>query len=865
MLPRDHLSAAEKKVKDTELELKKARELAKRTVRRADLIADRPDLARIDRLIQDNRIRQSQLVMALDEYRQTYKKRLEERARDCPFGAPSELNEIERLRWLQQVLKDSKSDADLMLHLNDPRMEHHDKEEVSARIESNRTRNERVENLWGRHQSSASSARDSVIRWEKYVRSVSDDLRDWEDELGTLKKRHDERFRSEVEAELGALKSHIDQESAALAEAPTLLSHQLEIDQHIASRTESLLHERTSERRTAHINACQELEGVRRRCLLEFQKQLELDFSSARIEDFIPSPEHPIRQQLEEARDLFWWERVAAHSVASIVERLQEVPDGHVDVVLGRILNWPANDPHILSDEVHGFLRRYHHRLIRSGGVATPVVVAYVARLVAESDYAGARGVLSQFPAADRSALSGVFAYLRYVVTDLPDLTGKTYYRTLSDKDLFLGACYYEQDESATTTLLQQSHWDYRSLRALQYATSGSGANDLNNFKVRGLQPRIAELAFRSIYEQLHGAAAAGKLHDLNLKCVGSPPPKIHPRPTLPAADWQDGNGQKFDVKSNLFYRSRVERVGLRGFLIKRSKIEGHSFPGVVFTNTSDDWCEWVYVGNYRQIKTMTQSGDRVLPFCFRLPDNARYIKSVDTPDSGLVTRLLNDYFLRIGWQLAIGARVGSQQGDGTNTERLMDRFVDCCLRESASTFLEYALWKALTEVTLEACSQNSRDGVDAFLRLVLELVMSSALPVRFPRINGAPILGRWITEVLQPLHEHWSEIRCLSCDTSATQPGAITLEISQMTSEGTILGRMTCNQCGGTFDNVTFLTHCHGRNCNHYPLIIGKNRACASCKGLVCEWRLEEGQMACNCHKPGCPLEMAERRHVTP
>jgi hypothetical protein len=71
------------------------------------------------------------------------------------------------------------------------------------------------------------------------------------------------------------------------------------------------------------------------------------------------------------------------------------------------------------------------------------------------------------------------------------------------------------------------------------------------------------------------------------------------------------------------------------------------------------------------------------------------------------------------------------------------------------------------------------------------------------------------------------------------------------MTSEGTVHGRMTCGHCGHVADDVTLLTHCY--KCGHYPLIIGKNRLCAGCKGLACEWPQQNTGTSCGCCKRVC------------
>jgi hypothetical protein len=483
------------------------------------------------------------------------------------------------------------------------------------------------------------------------------------------------------------------------------------------------------------------------------------------------------------------------------------------------------------------------------------VVVASIGRLVASSDDQTARALLDLCPADDRSPRAGVVAYLRCVLREEPDLSGAREYRTLTAEDVFLGACYYKGE--AADTLRQQSQWEYPSLeRALREATK-DGERYLNLFKVRGLQPRIAELAFRDVVRRLRGANAAERLRDRNAEFVASIPrpwrlPAL-PHPP-PPADWADGDGRCYDVKCNPCYRSKQAKVGLRGFLIElnRSSDWDCSYPAFVFTHTDDQSCQWVYVGEYRPGTAANgHTGDRVLPFSCQLPDELRFDLRSAKPDLEPGLRLLPEGSLRPGWQLAVGRRAAHRQGARTTTDSFLDDVVARCVQRDAGTGLEHAIWEELTKATFDACSRCHRAAVDDSLKRAKDFIASREFPVRLPRIEGKPILSRWIEDVLKPLVDHWSQIRCPACGGSATRPGAIRLRDTRMTSEGSICGRLTCGQCGHEADGVTLLTHCH--KCKYYPLIIGKNRVCTDCQGLTCEWRPQDRGTACGCCKMGC------------
>ena len=104
--------------------------------------------------------------------------------------------------------------------------------------------------------------------------------------------------------------------------------------------------------------------------------------------------------------------------------------------------------------------------------------------------------------------------------------------------------------------------------------------------------------------------------------------------------------------------------------------------------------------------------------------------------------------------------------------EDFLDDVVEKCVRGGAGTCLEHTIWTALTKATLDACSRCDCAAVGASLELAKELIASRAFPVRLPRIEGKPILSRWIDQVLKPLVEHWSLIQCPACGGSSTRPG---------------------------------------------------------------------------------------------
>jgi hypothetical protein len=346
-----------------------------------------------------------------------------------------------------------------------------------------------------------------------------------------------------------------------------------------------------------------------------------------------------------------------------------DVRDEYIERVLDHLLALPARAPLIIDDDVHRLLELAEDRLARRACGAAPAVVAHVGRLLAMADYARAGKLLDHLIAAEASPEAGVVAYLRYVASAPPELAGVTRYSSLSSEDVFLGACYYQafhrsKDGPASATLRRQWQWDYGSLEAsLRSADDGWNTHQLNSFKVCGLQPRIAELAFSQIFTRLHRTNDSSGLRDLNLEYVRqlTAPWRLDAQPAPPQADWESQDKRQYDVKCNLFLRRNLflhdqrKKVGLRGLFIIQSKVVAQSFPGFIFTDSEDDACSWVYVGEYEPAPGIEQVGERVLPFWFQLPDSVRHAPTIDRMGFDLGMRLLQGPWLRVGWQLAEG------------------------------------------------------------------------------------------------------------------------------------------------------------------------------------------------------------------
>jgi hypothetical protein len=601
------LAEAQAQVARTKMELEVARDIARRKVEarnRIDWLSDRPDLARLDQLIQEIPSRKKTLELAQKEYDKKREELLNEKIKTSLI-VPHELEKrIALSRWLFEKLKVATTETELKSLLNEPQLDEANKAIITARIESLRT------NVgWISFESIRESSSSSPVFypghtpncWNVYKQLVNEQLQSAEQERNELLREHLPCFHSDVEATLGALKAWIKDAQTALCESNAALPRQWEIDRHISRRKETSIADQTRDKQVAHNLAIQHLQ-------------------KAQIEE----------SRISEQKKRDWWRAVDEQPIEAIVQKLNEAPYEFIDKILQRLLKMDTADPHILNEQVHFFLEENFHRLVRFPRLTAPLIVAQIGFLIGKREDAKASKLLNLFPTDGLSGLAGLVAYLRFVVSKSPNLTGVTCYDSLSAEDLFLGACYYGEGV-ASSTLKQQSNWDYRSLEsALSNSNENTDCRFLHDFKVRGLQPRIAELALRVICERFRGAKAAAKMRDLNREWVESlaKPWSLNSQRILPVNDWKDVNGNQYDVKSNLYYRSKQKKIGLCGFLINLSATKSNSFPGFVFTDTTDEYCsEWH--GHRPQVLSAEGVSNRwpTLLDCFSAQECRNYIQ----------------------------------------------------------------------------------------------------------------------------------------------------------------------------------------------------------------------------------------------
>lgn len=561
--------------------------------------------------------------------------------------------------------------------------------------------------------------------------------------------------------------------------------------------------------------------------------------------------------------DQAWFKCLEQLSILIVKDCLTELlsdPNGssadkQIELVLDSLLPLPHTYPHIRNEAIHGFLRnrdRVHNRLLNRPNLNHPLVITHISYLFSKNCDDRAEALLRKVSDDDSSLVSELARYLKWVQHNQhPDICGQFDFANLSPEDVYLGACY---GKCNSEHLEGQKDWRYKTVVG-RLTEQVDGCQAANTFKVKALQPRIAEKVFFDIYERVHGSEAAKELTYKNLEALDDTPSPwtLHQQPDFPSYDWECRAGVKFDVKSNLWYRSSRQKTGISGFLInlnKRNKAD--HFPGIVFTNTSDDSCCWCYVGDYHpEAGPIDQGAGRVLPFVFRLPVDDFHFQPRPLCDLTPGAHLLFPIELRRSWAIASRIAVASLQEEGV-IGRLYDRFIHHCSRLYKDLFLECAIWKALTKTTLDACCERDSEHVCQFLQSVTEFVRDPAFPVKYPVLFGKSILEQWIATVLTPLCRNWHQIRCARCPESESGQRSIQVQNIKVTGEGTVEGTVSCRECTWKRDTATIITHCH--NCNHYPLVIGKNVVCRQCNGLICDWRTNHTDNRCDCCKRNCP-----------
>ena len=546
-----------------------------------------------------------------------------------------------------------------------------------------------------------------------------------------------------------------------------------------------------------------------------------------------------------------WWSKIDSHQAVTILAHIDKSPEQNVDKAIEKMVSLPYSCHKHFSDLLWEFYDKHFHRLIdylsnspsKSFG---PSVVAYAGRLVCNPK-SKKRSVclLDTIEQDGLHDFTPLIEFFRFLASEPPSISGTKQFAELDEVDLFLAACYYPEDGVAADGLSKISEWSLGTIREQLEDKA------YNHFLVRGLQPRIAELAFAQIGVEIYGESGR-EMVDLNRQAVTLRASLGTPTKDLPKADWQDSSGAHFDVKSNLYFRSISAHLGLRGFAIKRPESDSVIYCGIVVFETSAVHCDWAYVGDfskqcYQQLcGSATERDGRVMPFVFQMPEHYRFVVNVTPEDLQRYAALLANEQLIRAWKIAAHQPSGRQPSNATSGSQGKDWFWERFAALPPQYPIEFRLWRVLTEATLDGCTCGCIDDVGAMLEDAVSMLRTGLFPVRLAQITGKTLLERWIHSVLKPLAEHFDKITCPVC-----KGRNISLKLNRITPGGAIFGVMECERsCLNDSGEITILTPCH--ECSGYPLLIGKNKICPKCSGLVCEAE-KEGRIcgACkkNCH----------------
>lgn len=535
-----------------------------------------------------------------------------------------------------------------------------------------------------------------------------------------------------------------------------------------------------------------------------------------------------------------WWLNIRSHSPEMILAHIGDVPEQHVDGVISKMITIPYSCYADCSSKVWDFYElHFDHLLLCLGQVPAESIgtsiLSYASLLTCKHgiEYRiqlfRLIKILTDNTPTEFRILIG---FSKFLCKNPPSISGKTRFDELTEIDFFLAACY---------------HSDHRIVSGLSNWTLNNIKNNLdernyNSFLVRGIQPRIAELAFAEIYSRMYKSES---LVDLNAEFSASLH-ELKPTKDLPSADWKNESGMLFDVKSNLHFRSQSEHTGLRGFMIKRPENHDISYYGIVIHQTSNDCCDWLGVGMYSREcaeelgHSSRISDERTIPFLFALPEQCRFKVDLTDDQFQCIMALLTDQKMRLAWALA----AGRQPSIPTSASKTMRSLINYLSLKSHLPF-EFRLWRALTEATLEGCSNQQLDDVKRMLDEAVSWLRNGLLPVRLAQIEGITLIEKWIQSILRPITTHFHQIRCPNCGSRD-----FLLKLKHVTSGGAIYGTMECKgDCQQVHDSITILTHCH--KCRKYPIILGKNEVCRKCYGLICDHRRNDQR--CGACKTGC------------
>ena len=489
-------------------------------------------------------------------------------------------------------------------------------------------------------------------------------------------------------------------------------------------------------------------------------------------------------------------------------------------------------------------------------------------------------GSLPKELGSDSSLIELVRPFARFALKKHSDLSGSTQFRDLEPDDLILAALYFSATDTGPQIcedlfegIRTRDQWTWENLTRELRANGKIESYEWKQFLVRGIQPRVAEIAFGAIHAQLR---LGDNLVDLNLAAIsqlrnwtiGGVQDCFQKNHREVHEDWRDDR-RRYDVKCNPFFRSKQNRVGLRGLLIdiraELASINETWLPGFVFHASSPDDCAWSFVGILDPKVVPKRLWNRkVAPFFFTMPDTHRLRQ--EAPMDSVSATTLSAFLCSISSNYTFGKSAKKlfhpiipllgftetialghlNRPQSLLAESLMKAKIILGTKPPSSTPTEQILWEGLNHLVFDGRSAGETyETVALALQEARDLLRSPWLPVVPAKIDNTPLLDLWIGQVLSPLNDNWGSISCPQCGGSGSK---VHLEPLTRSAEMAIWGSLRCT-CGFCTNNITLFTHCH--KCGGFPLVIGRSRICPDCNGLCCH--VQSDGVECGTCKKTC------------
>jgi hypothetical protein len=527
---------------------------------------------------------------------------------------------------------------------------------------------------------------------------------------------------------------------------------------------------------------------------------------------------------------------------------------------LRRIL--ASSDPEVeRQPRTWSLIARYAHTL----AIISPESLAQSRSLAASvCIYPEIEKHLPEIANADCSLIRIIRPYAKFAAESHFDLSGTTQFSSLEPEDMILAASYMAATQDGREICSElfdgrftREQWSWASISSSIEARSEDTSRAWSNFLVRGLQPRIAEIAFGTIHSALQlgdGLVDINRqaLKELQRWTVNDVRNAFIKAGKEVREDWKDGR-RRYDVKCNLYFRSKEKLIGLRGLLInvaaELAAINEAWLPGFVFYASSDYDCSWSFVGlfNPKAVPNRNWTG-RVAPFYFMMPDTHRlqHNAHLSLADASLLSVFVRSVFSNHNSSSHAGKAChpiipllhcddSIELSHLSKPQALLFQSVTkaiASLRTRTQTPVptERILWISINRLVFDARNAGENaETVALALKEACELVRNPWLPVVAAKVDNSTLLELWIGQVLSALNKHWSSISCPQCGGSGSK---LKLEPLNSSAELSIWGSLRCT-CGFSADDVTLFTHCH--KCSSYPLVIGLSRICSECHGLRC------------------------------